>query len=111
MLPKAGVFAHAQAHVVARRIAAEVAGTEPNDVFCGDGYCMLEAGEDLAGFAYGDFFAEPTPQVRLRKIGKVWHLGKVLFEHWWLAPFGLRRELLRIGLTVGATAMRIPVVL
>ena len=111
MLPKAGVFAHAQAEVVARRIAAEIAGREPEDTFCGDGYCMLEAGEDLAGFAYGDFFAEPTPQVHLRKMGRVWHLGKVLFEDWWLAPFGLRREVLRLMLKSGAKALRIPVVL
>ncbi|MBI1941657.1 MAG: NAD(P)/FAD-dependent oxidoreductase [Acidobacteria bacterium] len=111
MLPKAGVFAHAQAEVVARRIADEIAGREPEDAFCGDGYCMLEAGEDLAGFAYGNFFAEPTPQVHLRKMGMIWHLGKVLFEHWWLAPFGFRRELLRLMLKSGARALRIPVVL
>jgi hypothetical protein len=69
MLPKAGVFAHAQAEVVARRIAAEVAGATVKAVFCGDGYCMLEAGEDLAGFAYGNFFAEPAPQIQLRQMG------------------------------------------
>jgi len=111
MLPKAGVFAHAQAEVVAHRIAAEVEGSKPKDLFCGDGYCMLEAGEDLAGFAFGNFFAEPTPQVQLRNMGMVWHLGKVLFERWWLAPFGLRRELLRLALKSGARAFRIPVAL
>ena len=110
MLPKAGVFAHAQAVVVARRIAAEIAGKEPDDTFCGDGYCMLEAGEDLAGFAYGDFFAQPTPQVHLRKLGWTWHLGKVLFEKWWLAPFGVKRATLGVGLRWGARALRIPVV-
>jgi sulfide:quinone oxidoreductase len=110
MLPKAGVFAHAQAVVVARRIAAEIEGKEPGDTFCGDGYCMLEAGEDLAGFAYGDFFAQPTPQVHLRKMGWTWHLGKVLFEKWWLAPFGLKRATLSMGLRWGARALRIPVV-
>ena len=47
MLPKAGVFAHAQAQVVARRIVQEIAGTRAQDTFCADGYCMLEAGEDL----------------------------------------------------------------
>ena len=49
MLPKAGVFAHVQAEVVAGRIAAEMEGRKPTESFCGDGYCMLEAGEDLAG--------------------------------------------------------------
>ncbi len=46
MLPKAGVFAHAQALVVARRIAAEIAGNTPADQFQGEGFCMLEAGAD-----------------------------------------------------------------
>ncbi len=111
MLPKAGVFAHAQAQIVARRVAQEIAGTREKPEFCADGYCMLEAGEDLAGFAFGNFFAEPAPQVQLRKIGKTWHLGKVLFEQWWLAPFGLRRGALGATLKLGAKAYGIPVVL
>ncbi len=111
LLPKAGVFAHAQAQVAARRIAEEVAGTPAQAEFCADGYCMLEAGEDLAGFAFGNFFAEPAPQVQLRKIGKTWHLGKLLFERWWLAPFGMRREVLGAALKLGAKAYGIPLVL
>ena len=102
MLPKAGVFAHAQAEVVANRIASEINGKTPKKEFCGSGYCMLEAGEELAGFAYGNFFAEPSPQIHLHQIGKIWHIGKVLFEKWWLAPFGLTREALRFALKAGA---------
>lgn len=108
MLPKAGVFAHAQAEVVAQRIADEISGTTPKAVFCGAGYCMLEAGEGKAGFAFGDFFAEPSPHLELRNVGKVWHVGKILFERWWLAPFGTRKSLLRLGLTLGARVLRIP---
>lgn len=111
MLPKAGVFAHAQALVVARRIADHIAGAKVEDIFCGDGYCMLEAGEHLAGFAFGNFFAEPSPQVKLRKAGKTWHFGKVLLEKWWLAPFGLRRQGLELVLTLGGKALGIPVAL
>ncbi|MBI4396793.1 MAG: NAD(P)/FAD-dependent oxidoreductase [Elusimicrobia bacterium] len=111
MLPKAGVFAHAQAFVVAHRIAAEIRGQAPQDKFCGDGFCMLEAGEDLAGFAHGDFFAEPSPQVHLQQIGRAWHLGKVLFEKWWLTPPGIRREALRLALQWGARTKGIRVVL
>ncbi|MBI5651022.1 MAG: NAD(P)/FAD-dependent oxidoreductase [Chloroflexi bacterium] len=37
-LPKAGVFAHAQAEAVARRIAAQVNGQSPTATFAGDGY-------------------------------------------------------------------------
>ncbi len=109
MLPKAGVFAHRQAEVVARRIAAELAGAGPSHEFFGDGYCMLEAGEDMAGFAYGNFFAEPAPQVELRQIGSVWHMGKVLFEQWWLTPYGLRREALRLAIKLGGRGLGIPV--
>jgi sulfide:quinone oxidoreductase len=110
MLPKAGVFAHAQAEVVAHRIAAEITGIEGRDTFCGDGYCMLEAGEDLAGFAYGNFFAEPSPQIELRRIGRTWHWGKVLFEQWWLSPYGPRRESLRLALALGGKALGIPII-
>lgn len=110
-LPKAGVFAHAQAVVVARRIAAEITGQSVEATFCGDGYCMLEAGESLAGFAFGNFFAEPSPQVEFRQLGRTWHLGKVLFEKWWLASFGLKRETLRLVLALGGKTLGIPVVL
>lgn len=110
MLPKAGVFAHNQAEVVARRIAAKVAGVKTETVFCGDGYCMLEAGEDVAGFAYGDFFAEPSPQIQLRRMGWTWHVGKVLFEQWWLTPYGLRREALRQMLHLGGRVLGVPTI-
>jgi len=59
--------------------------------FPGFGYCNLEAGESVAGFAFGNFFGEPAPQVELRHIGNTGHWGKVLFEHWWLTPYGPRR--------------------
>lgn len=111
MLPKAGVFAHAQAEVVARRIAAQVLGVLVQESFCGHGYCMLEAGEDLAGFAFGNFFGEPSPQVELRRMGRAWHWGKVLFEQWWLTPHGLKREALRLALTLGGKGFGIPAVI
>jgi len=111
MLPKAGVFAHAQAEVVAQRIVAGIAGRECQAMFCGDGYCMLEAGEDLAGFAFGNFFAEPAPIVQLRQIGKAWHLGKVLFEKWWLAPVGFRRSLIGWVVKAGGRIYGIPITL
>jgi sulfide:quinone oxidoreductase len=111
MLPKAGVFAHAQAEVVARRIAAEIAGAGERGEFPGVGYCMLEAGESLAGFAFGNFFAEPSPLIELRKIGRTWHWGKVLFEQWWLAPHGPWREALKLALSLGGKGLGIPVIL
>ncbi len=84
-LPKAGVFAHYQAEAVAKNIAAELEGSRPSHTFNGRGYCFLEMGKGRAGFASGDFYATPEPQVKLRMPGYHWHWGKVLFERWWLA--------------------------
>jgi sulfide:quinone oxidoreductase len=111
MLSKAGVFAHAQAEVVARRLAAEITGRPCETTFCGDGYCMLEAGEDLADFAFGNFFAEPAPNVQLRQIGKAWHIGKLLLEKWWLAPVGFRRSLIGSVVKGGGRRYGIPITL
>lgn len=108
-LPKAGVFAHGEGLIVARRIAGEILATPDRPEFRGDGFCMLEAGENLAGFAYGDFYAQPAPEVHLRQVGKLWHLGKVLFEKWWLAPYGLRRNLLGLTLKLGGRTLGIPI--
>ena len=111
MLPKAGVFAHAQAETVARRITAEITGAGERGEFPGIGYCMLEAGESQAGFAFGNFFAEPSPQIELRKTGGTWHLGKVLFEQWWLTPHGPRREALRQALIFSGKMLGVPIVI
>lgn len=83
-LPKAGVFAHAEAEVVAERIADRLEGRSAADRFRGKGYCWLEMGDGRAGFAGGDFYAEPNPVVRLRRPGRFWRMGKVLFEKWWM---------------------------
>ena len=107
-LPKAGVFAHAQGLVVTHQIIADILGREANVTFCGDGYCMLEAGEELAGFAYGNFFAEPAPDVRLKRIGKAWHLGKVLFERMWLSPPGWRKSAYSKLIATGAKILNVP---
>jgi sulfide:quinone oxidoreductase len=101
-LPKAGVFAHAQAITVSEIIASRILGRESKENFCADGFCMLEAGEDLAGFAYGDFYATPHPDVKMKRLGKFWHLGKVLFEKWWLKPIGVMKSIYRLLLTLGA---------
>jgi len=111
MLPKAGVFAHAQALVVADRIAAEVAGREATATFCGEGFCVLEAGRHAAGVAYGDFYAEPSPRIHVRTVGRSWHLGKVLFEQWWLGRTGIRGAILESALKIGSRVAGIPVTL
>jgi hypothetical protein len=72
---------------------------------------MVEAGGHLAGFASGQFLAEPSPQIKLRQIGRNWHFGKVLFEKWWLATPGVKKETLRLFMELGAKALRVPAIL
>jgi sulfide:quinone oxidoreductase len=84
MLPKAGVFAHAHAEIVAASIAAEWGYDATPRPFDGKGGCFLETGGGRAGFGNGDFYAEPAPQMRLHKPSRLWHLSKVLFEKRWL---------------------------
>jgi sulfide:quinone oxidoreductase len=79
-LPRAGVFAHAQAEAVARNIAASVAGKAATARFDGHGACFIETGGGAAGFGSGNFYAEPQPVVRMRRPNALWHLGKVVFE-------------------------------
>ena len=83
-LPKAGVFAHHGAEVVAHNIAAHIAGRGPARQFSGQGSCFIEIGDGRAGFGSGDFFAEPAPHMRLRPPSRLRHFGKVLYEKYWL---------------------------
>jgi sulfide:quinone oxidoreductase len=83
-LPKAGVFAHGQAEVVAKNVAAAIEGRVGSERFTGHGACFIEIGDGKAGFGAGDFYAEPTPVVTLHPPSWRWHVGKVLFEKFWL---------------------------
>jgi sulfide:quinone oxidoreductase len=83
-LPKAGVFAHAEAKVVAEQIADKVDGKTSHAAFDGKGYCWVELGDGRAGFAGGNFYAEPEPRLTMRRPGRPLHWGKVAFEKWWL---------------------------
>jgi sulfide:quinone oxidoreductase len=83
-LPKAGVFAHAQAEVVVKNIAHSITGKGNGATFDGVGKCFIEIGDGKAGVGSGDFFAEPAPEVKLYPASWRWHMGKVLFEKLWL---------------------------
>jgi len=87
-LPRAGVFAHGQALVVADNIAATIKGTIATKSFDGHGGCFIETGFGKAGFGTGDFFAEPAPEVTLRAPSRRHHLSKAVFEfnvmHRWM---------------------------
>jgi sulfide:quinone oxidoreductase len=84
VLPKAGVFAHREAEVVAENLAAEWAWRTPVRAFDGVGACFIEAGAGRAGYGSGNFYAAPAPEMRLRAPSRFWHLGKILFEKRWL---------------------------
>ena len=85
-LPKAGVFAHGEAKVVALNIAADILGKDGRDEYNGHGACFVETGHGKAAFGRGNFYAEPRPEVKLHKPGRHWHWWKVLFEKKWLRP-------------------------
>ena len=83
-LPKAGVFAEAQAKVVAANIAADLAGRRPTATFDGAGACFVELGDGRGAFAAGNFYAPGGPQMHLRRPGPHWHLAKAAFEQYWM---------------------------
>lgn len=83
-LPKAGVFAHAEGEVVAQNIINRIRDGRGEARFDGHGSCFLEVGGGEAGYASGDFYAAPAPSVKMRRPGRIWHLGKVAFEKRWL---------------------------
>jgi sulfide:quinone oxidoreductase len=83
-LPKAGVFAHREAEVVAENLAAEWAGRIPERAFDGVGACFIETGSGRAGYGSGNFYASPAPAMQLHPPSRYRHLGKVLFEKRWL---------------------------
>jgi sulfide:quinone oxidoreductase len=83
-LPKAGVFAHGQAEVVAHNIACQWTGKGEPRRFEGEGMCFIEAGSGRAGMGRGNFYAEPLPDVRLHQPSLLWHGAKVLYEKYWL---------------------------
>lgn len=83
-LPKAGVFAHGEAEVVANNLVHAIAGKGRPVQFDGHGECFIETGDGKAGFGSGNFFAEPAPEIKLRQPSRTLHVGKVAFEKYWL---------------------------
>jgi sulfide:quinone oxidoreductase len=79
-LPKAGVFAEAQARVVATNIAAEIRGEPTTARFNGEGYCYLDVGGGRAAKGYGDFYAAPAPRVVLKPPSEQYRREKEEFE-------------------------------
>jgi sulfide:quinone oxidoreductase len=83
-LPKAAVFAQAEAQVVAHNIVRAITGRGEAHSFQGQGACFIEIGDGRAGFGSGNFYAEPKPQIALYPPSRLRHLGKVAYEKFWL---------------------------
>jgi len=83
-LPKAGIFAHGQAEVVANNIAYAWTSRGSPRKFVGEGMCFIETGNARAGIGKGNFYAEPMPQVEMRGPNLFWHVAKILYEKYWL---------------------------
>ena len=83
-LPKAGVFAHYQAEAVAKTIAAQITGRGEPGAFDGNGFCWIETGGPVAGYASGDFYADPKPALKIGHPSRLNHINKLIFERWWL---------------------------
>lgn len=86
-LPKAGVFAHYQAEVVAHNIVKKISGKIPDKKFTGNGQCFLELGDGKAGYAGGNFYGSPLPIVKMKTPGFIWHWTKVWFEKNWIFKY------------------------
>lgn len=82
--PKAGVFAHYEAEVVAENITQELKGLPADREYDGHASCFLEVGYGKAGFASGNFYNEPAPAVNMKPPARMWHWGKIFFEKYWL---------------------------
>lgn len=83
-LPKAGVFAHGQAEIVAHNIAVDIRGKGRLKEWDGHGACFLEVGYGQSAYMKGRFLAEPKPEVEFHPPSRIWHMQKAIFEKYWM---------------------------
>ncbi|MDQ3848513.1 MAG: NAD(P)/FAD-dependent oxidoreductase [Thermoproteota archaeon] len=88
-IPKAGIFAEAQAKVVSKQIVDEIKNNNHNShdsnnadasKFDGKGYCFMEVGNKRAGYIEADFYNEGGPTVRLYPPSEKLYQKKLDFE-------------------------------
>jgi sulfide:quinone oxidoreductase len=85
-LPKAGVFAEAEARVAARNIAAEL-GRGASERFDGHGFCFLELPGKRVAYVEGDFYAEQGPDVQITQADEEQFRRKQEYERTRLADW------------------------
>ena len=84
-LPKAGVFAHGHAEVVANNIAVEIKGRGKARAWDGGGSCFLMTGGAQAAFVKGTWFTTPRPVVKFSPPSRTSYMQRVLFEKYWMS--------------------------
>lgn len=89
-LPKAAVFAQAEAEVAAHQVARHLGYDAPDTRFTGEGACYVEVGDHLAAKGEGNFLTVPAPQVTLHEPTPGYHREKAQQERDWLARWNIR---------------------
>lgn len=83
-LPKAGVFAHGQAEVVANNIAVDINKRGTRKSFDGKGACFLMIGGGKAAFVEGTWYSTPHPNIKFDSPSRGLYTKRVLFEKYWM---------------------------
>jgi sulfide:quinone oxidoreductase len=83
-LPKAGVFAHGQAEVVANNIAAQIGARGGKKLYDGSGACFLMVGGAQSAFVKGNWYTKPQPSIQFHSPSRILYMQRVLFEKYWL---------------------------
>jgi sulfide:quinone oxidoreductase len=82
-IPKAGVFAEAQAKVVSHQIIDDIENNRDNlssSKFDGKGFCFMEVGDKKAGYIAADFYNEDGPVTLLEPPSEESYEKKLDFE-------------------------------
>ena len=82
-IPKAGVFAEAQAKVVSQQIIDDIKNNKDklsSSKFDGKGFCFMEVGSKKAGYISADFYNENGPVTLLEPPSKESYEKKLNFE-------------------------------
>jgi sulfide:quinone oxidoreductase len=84
-IPKAGVFAEAQAKVVSRQIIDDIENntnklSSSSSRFDGKGFCFMEIGDKKAGYVAADFYNEQGPTTLLEPPSEESYKKKIDFE-------------------------------
>jgi sulfide:quinone oxidoreductase len=82
VIPKAGIFAEAQAKVVSQQIIDDIENNtnKMSSKFDGKGFCFMEVGDKKAGYIAADFYNEGGPVTVLEPPSKESYEKKLDFE-------------------------------